>query len=262
MFIKRMSNLIALMLVLLSGMPAQASALLQKNTPVFNQPCPKLSLAQLQEDTFIKNLPAGCLDDIQSLIVNQESSSQLPQPKASGGPDNFGYTWNDSEPVNWIDVSTGTDTNFTNSYPNAAALSVDIPFAFKYFEYVYDKLYIVSAGYLSFTEHTTWPSWLVIPDPSEINNVIAPYVSSMQMVNTSWVRYMSAGIAPNRYFVTEWHDLRQGSSAFNFEVILYENGDIVFQYAAMTYASSGASCAGTALYTPRTFCAHGGCIIL
>ena len=34
-------------------------------------------------------------------------------PQDSGGPDDFGYTWNDLEPLNWIDASGGTNINGT-----------------------------------------------------------------------------------------------------------------------------------------------------
>lgn len=60
----------------------------------------------------------------------------------------------------------------------------------------------------------------------------------------------SGGVAPNRYFVVEWHDVKGGyppgtsggDDTFRFETILYENGDIVFQYQAMEYSLGSHPC--------------------
>jgi hypothetical protein len=60
------------------------------------------------------------------------------------------------------------------------------------------------------------------------------------------VYYLRGGTAPARYFVVEWYDVAGGSATdptggddlFRFEVILYENGDILFQYDQMRYTGS------------------------
>jgi hypothetical protein len=74
--------------------------------------------------------------------------------------------------------------------------------------------------------------------------VIAPYWTPVYIGTGGWIRYLSGGTAPNRYFVVEWHDVAGGGPTddigkdelYRFQVVLYENGDIVFQYQTMTYS--------------------------
>ncbi|MBL0268192.1 MAG: M6 family metalloprotease domain-containing protein [Chitinophagaceae bacterium] len=163
---------------------------------------------------------------------------------ALGGPDIFGYTWDDTIAMNWIDVTDGANTWLTG-YASATG-AIALPFPFKYYENTYNQLYIAAPGYLSFTDAGYWDTQSPIPATSEPNNVIAPYWAPNYIGADSWVRYKSGGIAPNRYFVIEWHDVKGGDplsevgsdDTFRFEVILHENGDIVFQYQAMTYNGS------------------------
>jgi len=163
-----------------------------------------------------------------------------------GGPDDFGYTWDDSVPLNWIDATSGTDTGMSGSSSGQKVGPITLPFSFKYYENTYSSLYIAASGYLAFTDEGTWPGQSRIPLPAKPNNVVAPYWTPIYVSSTGptgRVYYKSGGTAPNRYFVVEWHDVNGGSSSdtiggddtYRFEVILYENGDIVFQYHTMNY---------------------------
>ena len=167
-------------------------------------------------------------------------------PQGSGGPDDFGYTWDDSVPFHWIDATGGTDTGLSGESWGKAVGPISLPFSFKYYENTYTSLYIAASGYLGFTDEETWLAQSQIPLPSTPNNVIAPYWTPVYIGTGSWIRYLSGGTAPNRYFVVEWHNVRGGSPSdsiggddtYRFEVILYENSDIVFQYQTMAYSAS------------------------
>lgn len=167
-------------------------------------------------------------------------------PQATGGPDEFGYTWDDSVTLNWIDASGGTDTGMSGDSRNQAVGPISLPFQFKYYENTYSQVYIAAAGYLAFSEASHWDDQERIPSPREPNNVIAPYWTPTYIGAGSWVRYLSGGTAPNRYFVVEWHDVTGGAAGdtigedetYRFEAILYENGDIVFQYQTMAFNGS------------------------
>jgi len=167
-------------------------------------------------------------------------------PQGTGGPDDFGYAWNDSMTLNWIDATGGTDTGMSGDSWDQAAGPIYLPFPFKYYENTYNQVYISAAGYLAFTEAGYWDDQDHIPSPGEPNNVIAPYWTPTYIGTRSWVRYLSGGTVPNRYFVVEWHDVKGGApgdvtgedDTYRFEVILYENGDIVFQYQTMTFNGS------------------------
>jgi hypothetical protein len=165
-----------------------------------------------------------------------------------GGPDDFGYTFDDSVSFDWIDATSGTDTGMSGESGDQAVGPVSLPFPFRFYDGVYDQLWIAASGYLAFTDNNgTWPEQQSpFPSTDAPNNLIAPFwtVMSLQGSGPSGrVYYLSGGDAPDRYFVAEWYDVAGGIASdpsggdetYRFEAILYENGDILFQYQAMTY---------------------------
>jgi len=167
------------------------------------------------------------------------------QAVATGGPDDFGYTWDDSVPFAWIDATSGTDTGMSGDSWWQRFGPVNLPFAFKYYENTYAQVYIAASGYVAFTDEGAWSSQSRLPSPNKPNNVVAPYWAPLKLATNGprgRVYYKSGGAPPNRYFVVEWHqvtDAWRQESTFTFEVILYENGDILFQYATMNGNACG-----------------------
>ena len=158
-------------------------------------------------------------------------------PQDTGGSDDFGYTWDDSVPLNWIDASGGTDAGINSSTDHAGP--IDIGFSFKYYENAYTQLYISRFGFVAFNDNNIYNSQSRIPSPEKPDDVIAPHWVPAYNVN-GYVRYLSGGTAPNRWFVVEWNRLESdccgddAAEEYTFEVILHESGDIVFQYGTMT----------------------------
>jgi hypothetical protein len=148
--------------------------------------------------------------------------------------------------MNWIDAAGGIDTGLSGDSWDQATGPILLPFPFKYYENTYSEVYIAAGGYLAFTEASSWDHQSHIPSPEQPNNVIAPYWTPTYIGAGSWVRYVSGGTAPNRYFAVEWHDVKGGGSGdtigqgdtYRFEVVLYENGDVLFQYQAMSFDDS------------------------
>ena len=108
-------------------------------------------------------MPAGSRSDLAAATA----------PQASGGPDDFGYTWTDTEPLDWIDASSGTDTGINNSTKSAGP--IDIGFPFKFYENVRSQAYISLYGFLAFNSDNLGNTHAAIPDPSNPNDVIAPH---------------------------------------------------------------------------------------
>jgi hypothetical protein len=159
----------------------------------------------------------------------------------TGGPDTYGYTWNDAVPIAWVDASGGA---------NRTSDPINLGFSFKFYENVYSQIYVSQYGYACFSNDVdTSPSQ--IPSPRSANNVIAPYWGPLCSVN-GYIRYLTGGAAPNRFFVVEWNRTRDscGSSEYTFEMILHENGDIVFQYQTMNY-SGGYCCQASGIEDAR-----------
>jgi hypothetical protein len=161
--------------------------------------------------------------------------------QATGGPDDFGYTWNDSNPYYWIDARAGTDTHL-GLYSVTDLISLG--FTFKFYENSYSDIYISSVGAVGFSRpglSGTYP--VPVPSSKAPNNFIAPFFSPPLRFNaggiyTGTVYYLQGGTEPNRYFVVEWYggyDYTNGP--YTFEVILYENGNIDFNYQSMVQQS-------------------------
>lgn len=173
------------------------------------------------------------------IILNQANENS--EFRSTGGPDNFGYSWA-PETLNWVDAGGGTDTGMTGYSFDQATGPISLPFPFNFYGFEYSEVYIAASGYISFSDSTAWPWQQMIPSVSEPNNVVAPFWSPNEINDdTSWVRYDSGGSEPERFFVVEWHEVTFLESSYTFQLILYENGDIVFQYATMEYIGFGSS---------------------
>jgi hypothetical protein len=183
-----------------------------------------------------------------SLLVHQAATEHGLLPvQPCGGPDNFGYTWDDSVPLDWIDATVGTDTGLSGESGNYALGPLSLPFSFPYYENTYGSLYIAASGYLAFTEYGSWLSQPHIPSPEAPNNIVAPYASPLDLASSgpaNRVYYTSGGAPPDRFFAVEWYQVADEyeDEVYTFEVVLHENGDIVFQYQAMTYIGNSSAC--------------------
>lgn len=173
-------------------------------------------------------------------------------PESSGGPDGFGYTWDDTAAFTWIDATAGTDTGLSQA-PWGASLTtaIDLGFSFRFYENTYSKLYISTAGAVGFDGSSlgghTGTDW--VPSAATPNSFIAPYLAPLWVNSgnyTGRVYYLRGGSAPERYLVVEWHQVQDDiNGRFTFEAILYENGNIAFSYQSMDHPS-GYYCSTTA----------------
>jgi len=167
---------------------------------------------------------------------SRAEADAVASPDSSGGPDDFGYTWNGAVPFNWMDLGGGIDTGLGG--PNYVG-PIDIGFPFKYYENVRNQLYISQYGFVTFTPTDMWNDQARIPNPEKPDDVIAPHWVPVSQV-AGYVRYMRGGTAPNRWFAVEWNRVRSdccsgdGAEEYTFEAILYEDGGIIFQYGTMT----------------------------
>jgi hypothetical protein len=154
-------------------------------------------------------------------------------PQTSGGPDEFGYTWNDATTYAWIDTSGGTsislrDDDWTGPFY--------IGFPFTFYGQDYTQFYVDSNGYIGFddTQTTSHYANTRLPHAARPSNLIAPFWDDFDPSQGGTVRYRTFGSAPNQYLAVEWNQVPlydSPSDAQTFQVILYESSnDIKFQY--------------------------------
>jgi len=167
----------------------------------------------------------------------------------------------------WIDPATHTNVTWTNGAGCPAPVDDDITaqlplgFTFTFGNVDYTTVQIMSNGrlqfnnsYCSFGTQTVGPP-PTYPDPypsANLTNTMRVYGADLDPGSGGTVRYASLGTAPNRYFVVTWTNVKEWSQApsgFNLQVIVYENGDFVFQYGNQTNPSGGKAAIGWELTT-------------
>ncbi|MDA3838357.1 MAG: M14 family zinc carboxypeptidase [Candidatus Delongbacteria bacterium] len=158
--------------------------------------------------------------------------------KASGGPDTFGYTWKDSDegdgPVYaWEDITgTGTALNLSDDQESSP---ISLGFSVNFYGTVYNSIVIGDNGAATFTGTDLSSTNPMIPSGSSPNAIIAPFWDDMDASSNSSDNIYYYSDAGNGKFIIQWNQIvnYSGSSKNTFEIILYQDGRIVFQYNSM-----------------------------
>jgi hypothetical protein len=163
-----------------------------------------------------------------------------------GGPDAAGYYWrSNTDPggpaVNFFDISgVGTVIAALSNQDDLGTL-VALPRPFTYYGTAYNNIWTVTNGWLSFvTLSGTTLTNVTIPTAATPNGVLAPFWDDMDLSDTSGslgniYQYDDAG---NSRFIIQWNDVPHftgtpASPRYTFQVQLYDDGRIVYQYENM-----------------------------
>jgi hypothetical protein len=171
---------------------------------------------------------------------SQETVDPRPSILGTGGPDVFGYTWVDSDepagPVyDWTDISTvGTPVPFPSYEDDGTVGPIPIGFNFPFYGNNFTELYACSNGWLSFTNNTleTYSNQPLPNSGSSVpENLLAPLWDDMVYDesdgNNAW--YYNDGSR----LIIQYYIRRIAAFTppfYRFQVILYPNGNIVYQY--------------------------------
>ena len=155
--------------------------------------------------------------------------------------DNFGYRYmdnNDPEPkveYDWFDASGG-DTVSDDLSSSYSSTSVDLPWDFTFYGETYDRIWVQSKGYLTFSSQSTssGSSSYNIPTSSGPDHLIAVYWGYPYADYNSYGPIYYAEDPAGKFVCVEWNVY----SDLNFEVLLYKNGMIKMQYADVDAQSS------------------------
>jgi N-acetylneuraminic acid mutarotase len=199
-------------------------------------------------------LAAVNMDKINTGPEQPRETKELPEPffpnvsvRSTGGPDDFGYTWIDSDepggPVfNWIEISTtGTPTNLGDD-----ATYWGIPFTFTFYGMTFDTIGIGSNGAVLFDSvYWTLSNYSLPSSYPNTDTFIIPYWDDLNPAhaNSDDVYWQIIG----NQLVIEWNNICHYGTPYNdtlkFEVILDgTNGNIIFQYLDVSSeAGSGAT---------------------
>ncbi len=217
-------------------------------------------------DFFIPGFAAAALlaqpgivhNDVSNPFGHLELPKGEPDPReghpvvlGAGGPDEFGYSWIDSDepggPIfDWIDITgTGFDTGI---HSDDQAVVVNLGFPFTFYGNTYDQVMIGENGEVSFINYGFSNFFnQPIPDPADPNNLIAVFWDDHFTPGGGTIYYETQGTAPNRKFIVEWYQvphISDPNSVFTYELILFEGSNaILFQYLDMTGALGNGSSA-------------------
>jgi hypothetical protein len=162
------------------------------------------------------------------------------EPDNSGGPDQFGYIWIDSDepngrPFNWIDISEiGTEIIFPHNDSTSANLMMGFNFPFYGINFPY---IIVSAnGWCSFSSHGSYYNNTILPSTSAPPNCIAGFWDDLNPVQPAgggrvfyWGNQTDSMIVS---FVSV-EKYNAPMSQYTFQFIITSDGQIALQYLQM-----------------------------
>jgi hypothetical protein len=165
----------------------------------------------------------------------------------TGGPDGYGYSWVDSDTIehpnvpiySWINSNGGTALGLGDD----ATVNVALPFPFRYYENVYNDIWICSNGFVNFgsSGYSSLGNGS-IPNTTTPNNAIYAYWDDLDPTEGGEIYYKTIS-GPNR-FVIIWDDIYHNAATgqgISFEIVLYENGSILMQYADVNFGSASYS---------------------
>ncbi len=166
----------------------------------------------------------------------------------SGGPDNYNYTFKDSDAeggptYDWIEISE-TGNQILNNSDDSVQGDVDLGFFFSYYGTDYSRLAITNNGLL-FSSGIAYAGNDPIGQSPNVHGFISPFWDDLVTYNGGKIYYQTLGTAPNRIFVTEWVDNQHfpsSDSGITFESILYEgSNNIKFQYKDVSFGNNTSS---------------------
>lgn len=157
--------------------------------------------------------------------------------------DDYGYTAaaGVSIPLSVCDDPESELIAFPEETYEGFSNAVAIPFTFPFYELGYVNLYANINGLISLTPTSSEP-YDHLPMPLDLlpNNLIAPFWTDLILATDGDMKVgqvcansYTEETSQVQYFALEWDqvELNSGSEPFTFQALLFENGDIQFQYA-------------------------------
>ncbi|MFN7966278.1 MAG: S8 family serine peptidase [Acidobacteriota bacterium] len=157
----------------------------------------------------------------------------------AGGPDLFGYSWTDSDQTggptfDWVDISSiGTQiTGLTGDDQNAQA--IPIGFSFPFYGNNFSTVNVCTNGWLSFSSTLTTFTNQPLPNNASAvpENLLAPFWDDLHFRTTGKAYYYNDGAR----LIVQYQTVERyaAGSLLTFQVQLYPNGRIVYQYLSLS----------------------------
>lgn len=182
----------------------------------------------------IENVSSVQLD--YTLSVNYKKGKYL---KDAGGPDTYGYKWEDSDEIDgpvydWVEInSIGNALNLGDEQESA---SLSMGFTFNYYGNSYTSIVVGDNGIASFIEDDITFNNTPIPTGSGERAILAAFWDDLDPDAGGQIYYYAD--TANERFIIEWdavmeYDYGPGANPNTFQIIIYKTGKIVYQYKNM-----------------------------
>ena len=208
-----------------------ASKLVARHAARFVLGAPRAALARLDVSA------AAVVEHVEMGKGEPDPRRGAPVLQDAGGPDVFGYRWIDSDDPSgpafqWLDVrSTGTAV-FASPVDDSNRGPFPLGFEFSYYGTTYTEFRVCSNGFISFTSPSAQFSNQPLPSTNAPENMLAAFWSDLFVDPANGnVYYHSDGIRLVVQFEHIWH--LSGEGPYSFEIVLYPDGSIVYQYLAV-----------------------------
>ncbi|MBD3169061.1 MAG: T9SS type A sorting domain-containing protein [candidate division Zixibacteria bacterium] len=168
---------------------------------------------------------------------NKGAVGSIPVTFDNGGPDDFGYYWEDNDgggtvPFEWVDITTiGTEVEGLGDDNNVGP--IPLGFNFPYYWYDVNRLWIGSNGYISFSSNANFAHpFSNIPYRGMPNDLLCPLTGDLDPSRGDPHVYYWSNNTDS--FVVSWHDVGEFGyidSLHTFQLVLDANdSSITFYY--------------------------------
>ena len=201
-------------------------------------------------ETAISSFEISNVGEEESVLTYSISVNQFENPQ--GGPDIVQNYWTDSESEStlnsdWIDISDiGTSYNFQTN--DIAGEMIDIGFEFPFYDTSYTQCFINPNGWVGFeNDDNNWDN-ISIPSTQAPKSAIFGFWDDLNPTNdfcnscSGEVYYHSNQERMVVWFnnVSHWPTYFDNST-YNFQIVMYKNGQIKFNYNSMNGDYSSAT---------------------
>ncbi len=203
-------------------------------TSVDNTVSQVVPVEQLYDSTHFITIPKG------------QKDTRIGKPVAlgKGGPDNFGYSWKDSDEPGgpqyvWNDISSTGTLLTTASSCDDCYQQQTIPFSFPFYENEFTSIFVSSNGYITFGSGSSQYSNYPLPSTSMPPNLIAGFFDDLTTLGVGDIYYQDFG---NKVIVQFDNVPRlAGDATLTYQIVLEESGAIYLYFENVTGNLSNAT---------------------